>query len=86
LAKKLPDIPIAEFDMLQSPAIEGLCLENGDKCEGNTRTNIPTSATVAVSKQAELLWSSHEVLFREMLQNLSDAVIRCVAWMTFSGV
>ena len=68
----------AQFDLRLSPMITALCKKDGSPCEGNKRTNVETSAVVEPSGQARRVWNNHTVIVRELLQNASDACIRCL--------
>jgi len=68
----------AKFDLSLSPEITALCKKDGSPCEGNKRTNVETSAVVEPSNQARRVWNNSAVIVRELLQNASDACIRCL--------
>jgi hypothetical protein len=67
----------AEFDLSLSPPISILIKSNGDPCEGDKRKNVETYASVSISRQFLKYWNTKDVLVRELLQNVSDACIRC---------
>jgi len=68
----------ALFDLRLSPLITPLCKKDGSPCEGNKRKNVETSAVVEPSHQARRVWNTNAVIVRELLQNASDACIRCL--------